>query len=949
MAAKEGLHYNERSGFLVGEVIADEIDRLADELQALRGIEANTAMAVKLLQAMAKAPAPDDIGRVSALPRAQAAANDPQPTPERRQPSPRAPVGTQRKSTAPADPRQPDTVKVEAATLQARRARDTTPATPGVNRPMGERPGQAPAQARRDAGGRFSTAPGGGRRPDEPNDPGRGGTLSAIRSIATAVKEATAGASEGSENIDPTIQAAKEVGSILSPAKALLRPLGGLFGRSKEAKEAKQHREQITWLRRIWRGQADAGKGGASGGMLRLLGMLMPMLGMLLAPLKALGRLTGMAKLAGGAAGLARAILPRGRRAGGEGGNFWRRRSSAEPGGARSLSARSQPSVDAPGRSERMRSAGAGSKGRIGRTLSAAGGMLKGGAGALVKKLPFIGAMVGGGMLASSLMKDAKTPEERRDKFAGVGSTAGSLAGGALGLIGGPIGMMAGSYIGEIVGEKVGTWLADADLGAMVNNITGLFNDMADTAGAMASKTWDFVSGAWSGMIDRGVKLFTGMQTWFSDKLAWIGDELTQIKDSVKDKVQDVAYTVRDKVSSGASSVADAGRNVLNRITGGSYTGGSNAAKSTMISAMAEAGITDPKSQAALMANVDHETGGFKRFDENLNYSAERLQKVFPKYYSNAADARADAGNAEAIANRVYGGRMGNTDPGDGFKFRGRGMIQLTGRNQYEAMSKKVGLDLVNNPDLAADPKVAAKIAAEYWKSSGADQAARAGDFTGARKKVNGGTNGLEDTLAKTEAYLQMAKAGELTAPQSADKSKVKAPEGAQKAMSGTIAAVKAGQAHPQTQPIGVLAPAKAPGATPSAIAAPTSLAAAQQAFAKAAPEVPQALKGASFMPLAAAAAPAVPASPVAAPKVTAAPTAPAAPTSVKSISYQAPAPDANLAKIPTIPEVRTPPSASPSSGPATTQPLAPLAQGLSDRQIAHITAGGIGMGMAQL
>lgn len=1033
MAATGGLQYNERSGFLVGEVITDEIDRLVDELQALRAIEANTAMAVKLLQAMANVREPDEIGRFGALP-PTLAANDSKSAEEQRQPAAPGAPDSQRQDAPAAAPSQPATINVEGASLQLTRAPDAPPNTPSVTRPADDQgeprtqsiPAEAapthspapsraaaPVSARRDSTGRFTSEPGAGRRPDEANDPSRGGTLSAIRSIASAVKEATASASEGSENIDPTIQAAKEVGGILSPAKALLRPLGGLFGRSKEAKEAKQHREQVTWLRRIWRGQADAGKGGASGGILRLLGMLLPMLGLLLAPLKALGRLTGLAKLLGAAGGLGRAVFSRGRRSvgsagGGRRGGFWRGRNSAEPGAARAYSDRARAGTDVPGRSERAGSAGAGRKGRIGQAVSKAGGMLgsagsmlKGGAGALVKKLPLIGALVGGGMLASSLMKDAKTPEEKRDKYAGVGSAAGSLVGGALGMIGGPVGMMAGSYIGEIIGEKVGTWLAGADLGAMVDNVTGMFRDMASAAGEMASKAWDYVSGAWSGMIDGGVKLFTGMQTWFSDKLAWIGDELSQIKDSVKDKVQDAAYTVRDKVSNGASTVADTGRNVLNKITGGRYTGGSNAAKSQMVSAMAEAGITDPKSQAALMANVDHETGGFKRFDENLNYSAERLQKVFPKYYKNADDARADAGNAEAIANRVYGGRMGNTDPGDGFKFRGRGMIQLTGKSQYESMGKKLGVDLVNNPELAADPKIAAKIAAEYWKSSGADKAAQAGDFTAARKKVNGGTNGLEDTMAKTQGYLAQANAGELTAPQTADKSKVQAPVGAQNAISGTIAAVKARQAHQEARPVGVLAstairtpvsisaptgetqqiralqpskPAENTGSAPTGTAAPGIFAAAKKSFTKTAavpaslapaaqpvplpptsavaakaPEAPQSLKGTPVMPLAAAAAPTVPASPVAAPPVIAAPTAPAVPASVKSISYQAPAPDANLSKVPVTPEVRTPPAPPSSSGPATTQPLAPLTQGVADRQIAHVAAGGLGMGLAQL
>jgi len=784
----------------------------------------------------------------------------------------------------------------------------------------------------------------------EANDPSRSGTLSAIRSIATAVKDATAGASEGTENIDPAIQAAKELGGIFSPVKALVRPLGGLFGRSKEAKEAKQHREQVTWLRRIWRGQADAGKRSGGGGLLRVLGMLLPLLGLLLAPIKALGRLTGLTKLLGAAAGLGRSVFSGGRRgAPGRRGGFWRRKGPDAPGGPRH-SERTRIGADGLGRSERATTRserpgrpGAGGRGRVGNALSKAGGLLgsagsllKGGAGTLLKKVPVLGALIGGGMLASSLMQDAKTPEEKKDKYGSVGSAAGGLVGGALGLIGGPAGVIAGGYIGEYIGEKVGTWLATADLRAMTDSVTGIFGEMADTAGGLAKSAYEYVSKTWSGMIDSGIKLFTDMKGWVGDKLDWIGDKLTEAKDAVKDKVQDVSYAVRDSVSSGAATVADKGKNLLNTVTGGRYTGGSNAAKGEMISAMAEAGITDHKSQAALMANVDNETGGFKRFDENLNYSAERLQKIFPKYYKTADAARADAGNPEAIANRVYGGRMGNNDPGDGYKYRGRGMIQLTGKNQYESMSKKVGVDLVANPDLAADPKIAAKIAAEYWKSSGADKAAQAGDYAKARKIVNGGSIGLEETLAKTGAYLEQANAGELTAPQTADKSKAQAPAAAQKAMSGTLAAM---HGKPQPGPIGVLAPAAA-----SATPAPT----AGVASPATAPAVAQSLKPAAATPVSPAT-PAVPAATLAAPPAVAAPVAPAVPETVKSISYQPPAADAATTKVPATPEVRTPPPASSSAGPATSQPLAPLTQNLPDRQIAHVASGGLGMGLAQL
>jgi predicted chitinase len=172
--------------------------------------------------------------------------------------------------------------------------------------------------------------------------------------------------------------------------------------------------------------------------------------------------------------------------------------------------------------------------------------------------------------------------------------------------------------------------------------------------------------------------------------------------------------------------------------------------------------IADPRERAAFLAQVDHESGGFRNDEENLNYSAKRLREVFPKYFKTDAEAQAAANDPEAIANKVYGGRMGNVNAGDGYKFRGRGAIQLTGRAKYEEASKALGIDLVNNPDLMKDPAVSAKVAMWYWTSTkGLAQAARDGDDTLVRRKVNGGTNGLADTKAKTASYLAAIKAGD--------------------------------------------------------------------------------------------------------------------------------------------------------------------------------------------
>lgn len=150
---------------------------------------------------------------------------------------------------------------------------------------------------------------------------------------------------------------------------------------------------------------------------------------------------------------------------------------------------------------------------------------------------------------------------------------------------------------------------------------------------------------------------------------------------------------------------------------------------------------------AQFMAQVDHESGGFKRLEENLSYSAKRLMAVFPKYYKDPALAEAEQKNAQAIANRVYANRMGNGPPesGEGYKYRGRGFIQLTGKSNYDRFGKIVGMDLVGNPDGAADPSTAANLAAAYYKKGVIDAGIAPDDTKSATRAINGGTNGLAD------------------------------------------------------------------------------------------------------------------------------------------------------------------------------------------------------------
>ncbi|WP_341325927.1 glycoside hydrolase family 19 protein [Methylotuvimicrobium sp. KM2] len=179
--------------------------------------------------------------------------------------------------------------------------------------------------------------------------------------------------------------------------------------------------------------------------------------------------------------------------------------------------------------------------------------------------------------------------------------------------------------------------------------------------------------------------------------------------------------------------------------------------KKIMLNELDKQGIHGTE-RAMLMAQLDHETGGFTRTEENLNYSARRLRQVSKKARSmssqelNDAVARGDEGVAEVL----YGGRkdLGNTQPGDGYKYRGRGFVQLTGRANYERIGKAIGQDLVNNPDLAADPEIAAKAAFAYYKTNPRLQkASKSGDVVAARRALNGGLNGIDDVRRLNDHY----------------------------------------------------------------------------------------------------------------------------------------------------------------------------------------------------
>ena len=161
--------------------------------------------------------------------------------------------------------------------------------------------------------------------------------------------------------------------------------------------------------------------------------------------------------------------------------------------------------------------------------------------------------------------------------------------------------------------------------------------------------------------------------------------------------------------------------------------------------------ITTPLRLAHFLAQCAHESGNFKAISENLNYSADGLKKIFPKYFPGTL-SESYARNPEKIASRVYGGRMGNGDETtkEGFKFRGRGFIQLTGKQNYTNFTKFIGEDCVANPDLVAS-KYPLASAAFFFNSNKlweiCDKGADDATVTAVTKRVNGGILGLEHRL----------------------------------------------------------------------------------------------------------------------------------------------------------------------------------------------------------
>jgi len=159
--------------------------------------------------------------------------------------------------------------------------------------------------------------------------------------------------------------------------------------------------------------------------------------------------------------------------------------------------------------------------------------------------------------------------------------------------------------------------------------------------------------------------------------------------------------------------------------------------------------IHTPERVAAFIAQCAHESGGFRRLKENLNYKWDSLRRVFPKYFPTDDVAQQYAHKPEQIANRIYGSRMGNGDEstGDGFRYCGRGLIQLTGKNNYTKFAESMGMAVEEVPALLETYDGAVKSACWFWSSNNLNQWADAGDILTMTKRINGGTIGLEDRI----------------------------------------------------------------------------------------------------------------------------------------------------------------------------------------------------------
>jgi predicted chitinase len=392
---------------------------------------------------------------------------------------------------------------------------------------------------------------------------------------------------------------------------------------------------------------------------------------------------------------------------------------------------------------------GAGAAGAVTEATGAVGGVASKGVGLLGKMGPMLGGLakfagpIGLAMTAGQALHSGYKGWKNAGEIAGVkpgekattGQKAGSAAAGALSSL--TLGLVSSKSI----------------YGVLTGGLSNLFN-----------KQNKFDDELQKQKEDSNKEFFTKIGAEGSTPL--LGGLFSKVKEGFKGAKE--AYTATREKGGGVFESIKAG-------VGGAKKGltGTTKERETQISKAADAaGITDPKEKASFMGNMAHESAGFTSLNEG-KYSAKKVWEMRGKTLSKKGvtleqmQASEAKGGKGAMYEYMYsdkyrdkGSKMGNDQEGDAEKFKGRGFVQLTGKNNYKDMSsrlQKVGtnVDLVKNPELAEDPKIAAQIATIFWKKSGAGAKARAGDLVGANRAINGGDIGKEDRLRRTAQYEQ--------------------------------------------------------------------------------------------------------------------------------------------------------------------------------------------------
>ena len=343
--------------------------------------------------------------------------------------------------------------------------------------------------------------------------------------------------------------------------------------------------------------------------------------------------------------------------------------------------------------------------------------------------------------------------------------------------------------VGALAGNlaEVGAEVAADAAGAIVDTTNAAIDavGLRDEVEAVQELASDAVEGAVA-LVERGKEevseaVAAGVAAMgLEDEVAYVGEQLDAAGEAVAEVGEEIGNAIGSMAEgvggwfsswwNGGGAADGAAASMPNLRAGNPHTeiavdsGDAATRREAMIQAMDAQGITDPNHRAAMMAQAHHETGGFGVSEENFNYSGSRLFELYGagNSYGNKvrfnsvgeADALVSQGKS-AVGDVIYGGRMGNDAAGDGFKFRGRGAFQLTGKDNYARYSQKLFNDdrLVQNPELVNDPVIGAQVAAAYYEENVVDRGIAGNDVAAVSRAINGGTIGLQDRADLFAAY----------------------------------------------------------------------------------------------------------------------------------------------------------------------------------------------------